>query len=295
MVEHICPGLPADWLNGWLAAIGATVLVNGLHLRWTDEPIPVAVLVGPDGVSIPDAIASALPAIEDLDASPIARSLHGFDEVGLNLSFDQFAERAALARESSLGWTLSSFYADALLDGGAAVADKGPFLPPMPGKKNAPYDRLDKLIGALDLEQIEASLDGVGKRSQQFGLGFDLNRIGSLADATDHWVDPVVELMAFAGLSLFPTRGDGSQVEQRGWSKPRTHRDGFTWAAWCPPLDRDGIDAFLDLFWSRPELAQRLGVAGRWGSVPYVALGGSDATRGFGSHRMEKESEGRGA
>ena len=34
-MRHEAPGLPADWLNGWLAAIGVTVLIPGARLRWT--------------------------------------------------------------------------------------------------------------------------------------------------------------------------------------------------------------------------------------------------------------------
>ena len=33
MTQLTCPGLPADWINGWLAAVGATVL---------DTPAPAA-------------------------------------------------------------------------------------------------------------------------------------------------------------------------------------------------------------------------------------------------------------
>jgi len=48
MARTECPGLPASWLNGWLAAIGLLVLEPRLRLSWTSDPSPVAVL-GVDG------------------------------------------------------------------------------------------------------------------------------------------------------------------------------------------------------------------------------------------------------
>ena len=39
-VERECPGLPAEWINGWLAAVGTTVLDSELRLSWTMDPSP---------------------------------------------------------------------------------------------------------------------------------------------------------------------------------------------------------------------------------------------------------------
>ena len=44
MAEVICPGLPASWINGWLAAVGTTVQDEGIRLHWTADSTPVAVL-----------------------------------------------------------------------------------------------------------------------------------------------------------------------------------------------------------------------------------------------------------
>ena len=35
MARVTCPGLPASWINGWLAAVGATVLDSRIRLHWT--------------------------------------------------------------------------------------------------------------------------------------------------------------------------------------------------------------------------------------------------------------------
>ena len=284
MNERRCPGLPADWLNGWLAAIGATTLVDGLRLRWSDDPVPVAVLCSPNDADIADLLAASLPGREDIDQLPIARQLAGFSAIDLNPTFEQFAERAAPARAHPDGWTLSSFYSDVLMAKGGPTVEKGPFLPGMPGKANTLHDRLIKLVDALPNCDVARTLEGVGARHQQYGLGFDLSRLGSLADKTNHWVDPVIELLAFNGLSLFPSRGDGgTRLLQRGWRGARTSSDSFHWSAWKPALDAAGIDAFLDRYWTDAGQGDRLGATMSWAAVPYVGLGSNDPTRGLGS------------
>jgi len=285
MVERACPGLPADWLNGWLAAIGATVLVDGLKLRWTDDPAPIAVFSVPEGVELTEAIAKALPTIEELKSSPIARTFPECQEIGINLTFDQFSERAAIARTHPMGWSLSSFYTDAYLEKGKPKPDKGPFLPGMPRGVSL-YDRLVELAKSADQASVAASLDGVGARDQQAGLGLDLSRIGSMADDTDQWIDPAMELMAFVGLSLFATRGDGQRTNQRGWRGPRTKPGSFSWPAWQLALDAAAIDALLDVYWSDGGAVERLDLVGAWESMPYRGVGEKDATRGFGARRV---------
>ena len=36
-------GLPAEWINGWLAAVGATVLDARIRLHWMTDGVPLAV------------------------------------------------------------------------------------------------------------------------------------------------------------------------------------------------------------------------------------------------------------
>ena len=48
MTQVTCAGLPASWLNGWLAAVGATVLDARIRLRWTTGGTPLAVLSASD-------------------------------------------------------------------------------------------------------------------------------------------------------------------------------------------------------------------------------------------------------
>lgn len=293
MQERTCPGLPAEWVNAWLAAIGIVSLVPGSRLRWSDEASPVAVISWPQDDELEELLAEELLTQADLDALPIARSLGELRRIDLTLSPADFSERAEEARASELGWALSSFYTDALIDKGEQRVDKGPFLPGMQSKVNTPHDRLTKIVAAMADSSIRDSLDGVAQRSQQNGLGFDLTRIGSLADDTDIWIDPVVELLAFSGLRLFPVRGNGAnRVNQRGWSGNRTSVGGFEWPAWSEPLDVEAVDALLDLFWSGSrQPAVRSLITGVWGTVPFAGVGSADSRRGFGSKRVDRRGE----
>lgn len=291
MTELACPGVTADWLNGWLAAIGATVLVDGLHLTWTEGASPTAVFSTDADCDIAAVIADALPTTEWVESLPTARVVDGIEEFPLNPNWAAFSQRARIARAHAAGWVLSSFYTDALLDRGQAVVEKGPFLPGMPGKANSLHDRLRKLTEALDQVSVEETLAGNGVRVQQFGLGFDVTRLGSLGDRTDHWVDPAIELLALAGLRLFPTRSNGAtQARQRGWTGPRTRTGSFRWPAWRPVLDAMAIDAFLDIYWSTTRPTSSLGVIAEWEMVPYNSLGSQDSNRGFGSRQMRSPS-----
>lgn len=297
------PGLPAHWLNGWMAAVGATVLVEGLTLQWSDDPEPVAVLTHPSGDTPSTLIEQALRNLPPVESWPIARQYPGLSEIGLNLDVGQFDERAQLARTSELGWMISSLYSDARIDRKTGqTPDKGPFLTSMPGKANTPADRLEKIVDAALESDISRSLFGFGELAQMFGVGFDLTRIGSTADDTHQWVDPVIEALVFFGLRLFPVRGSGGlYVRQRGWLGESVGKRRFWWPAWSDPLDRWGVDALLDHysdFLVRRDISQskhpkrwpvafdRLSIFAHYISVPYEPTGSSDTTRGYGSIRM---------
>ena len=64
-MRHEAPGLPADWLNGWLAAIGVTVLIPGARLCWTDDGVPSAVFETDEPVDLAKVVADALPTLRD--------------------------------------------------------------------------------------------------------------------------------------------------------------------------------------------------------------------------------------
>lgn len=288
MDGHVCRGLPADWLNAWLAAIGVTVLCPELRLSWTNDPVPVAVLHDQDGGDPAGRIASAWPTSDDLASMPIARSCEGADqEFTRKVSIDLFRERAGLARTSRWGWSLSSTVTDLNVED--REVSHARFDPPAPQGLTI-HDRLlachTKVSPSRD--RMLATLGGSAARVAQNGLGFDVRRAESPADAGSKLVDPVVEVLAFMGLAMLPVRADGvlaknASARQRGWSTD-DGRARFRYPTWSYPLDCSAIDALLDV-WESRGARRLLGVSGAWSTVEYRARGSADVTRGFASRR----------
>lgn len=289
MAERLCPGLPADWLNAWLAAIGALVLVPELKLCWSDDPVPLAVLTAPGDDDPATLIASAWPTADDIASLPIARHLEGHRELALNPTVEDWMDRVGCARSAPWGWMLTSLYTDLAwsVSAKAHTIERGQFHTPMPGRDNTMHDRLRKLVRPVDEGVLGRALDGAGDRVGNYGLGFDVSRISSLADESSMMVDPIIEVLAFFGLALFPARGDGSRRRQRGWSRPSSGGGSFRWCTWAEPLHLGGVDALLDVAATGVEGACRAGVTGSWEVVPFEARGISDVTRGYGSRRVE--------
>ena len=296
-----CPGLRADSVLAWLAAVGATVLDHRLQLHWTTDATPLAVLSSEDVAPL-DALLDAWPDSAELDDMPIAREWRQMKGMKRHVQDESFRDRARMARGHHYAWTLSSTMTD-LQVGKDGMVEHGPFDPSAPQGLTL-HDRLLNLHKVLTKplrKPLIDSLLGQASRVQVNGLAFDHARLGSLADETDRWTDPVVEALAFFGLSLFPVRGEGIDVRlgrklytdrQRGWypfddnGKP-TWR--FVWPAWHQPLNSAGIDALLDAW--RPDRRGRrgwklLGVDAAWRSVAYRAQSSSDATKAYGSERL---------
>ena len=298
MGDLVARGLPADWLNGWLAAVGVTVLVPGTRLAWTDDPVPRACFSWPSDEELPELIARHLPATEELDELVIA----GLPQ---NMKVDQYQEAAGRERqrrEPGLGILATD------LDLGTRAPDAplatGPFNVGAPRGETL-FTRLRACRRALDGEpvdrQVAATLAGRGRRHDTNGLGFDYRRISaSVAKEARKLVDPVVECLCFYGLQLHPMGGNGTSVWQRGWIDRPDRRRAFVWPVWTRPhlLDRWAVDALLDIVYrdSRrqaqdgrfrviPSL-RRLGVSGLYGSIPFERTGSSDATRGYASERV---------
>jgi hypothetical protein len=280
------PGLAADWLNGWLAAIGVTVAVPGTKLSWTSEAVPHAVFHFGDTVDLPEAIAASLPTEASLQSSVIARTRDGGLDFPRHVSLDAYRQRAVEERRVHsvhLAASVSDLRRDSKLDD----LDHGAFDPPAPRGETL-WSRALSCVRALPVEGrasvVRQSLAGVARRVQTNGLGFDPRRLPSGVQASGATskphVDPVVELLCFAGLALFPTRGDGRLVLQRGWLGRATQRGAFCWIAWTPALDRWSIDALLD---RTPRDAD---VVARFGVVPYRPSGDADTTRAYFGERL---------
>ena len=294
MARVTCPGLPASWINGWLAAVGATVLDSRIRLHWTPETA-VAVLSA-ENVDPVAALVAAWPDTALLNDLPIAEHWHDAGQLKRKVPVDAFRKRACAARGHPHSWTLSSTMTDLCVDENGEVAH-ALFDPAAPGPTGSLHHRLLKVHNQVEpsLERIMESLAGRAVRVKVNGLGFDHTRLGAQADATDNWVDPVIEVLVFFGLAILPVRGSdrrlsraGARATQRGWlttsaSKPE-HR--FTWPAWRQPLDEAGIDALMDA-WTphRKAVWSRTGVHAAWQSVQFKWRG-SDTTRAFGAEQL---------
>ena len=300
MNECVCPGLPARWVNGWLAAVGATVVDPRLRLHWTTEDAPVAVLSS-ESVDPVDALVESWPDRELLDDLPIATEWRNVCRLERQVTVDEFRERAREARSTSYSWTLSSTLTDLSVDQHGKVAH-APFDAAGPGTIKWLHYRVLRLHEKVEPParlRLHASLMGQASRVKDNGLGFDQSRLGSLADKTDPWVEPVVELLAFFGLALFPMRGSGADRRDRGnpderqrsWRNPPRSGDPreFVWPAWEQPLDAWGIDALLDVWnpWRRATW-RHVGVVAGWRSVQYKPRDKlkRDPTRGIGAESL---------
>lgn len=302
MHEFTCPGLPASWVNAWLAAVGATVLDSRIRLRWTVEGAPVAVLSS-DEIEPVEALAASWPDAAFLADLPIAESWAGDSELRRKVPVGQFVARVKKARGHPFAWTLSSTMTDLSIDDRGEVAH-APFDPAGPGTIKWLHHRLLKihdLAGPMNTDRLRDSLVGHAPREKNNGLGFDNTRLGSLADASERWTEPVVELLAFFGLAVLPVRGRGADrrlgrigdpdKRQRGWRRApgRAESRRFVWPTWRQPLDTAGIDALLDLWnpW-RKQTWDALGIHAGWWSVEYrkIRRGSNEATRGIGSEML---------
>ena len=298
MARVTCPGVPASWINGWLAAVGATVLDSRIRLHWTVDRTPMAVLSAED-VDPVAAIVASWPDNALVTDLPIAEHWHGAGRLQRKVSVQDFAARARAARSHRHSWTLSSTMTDLCVDENGNVAH-APFDPSAP-KGSTLSSRLLRIHEKVEptIERLMDSLAGRAVRVQDNGLGFDLARLGAQADATSPWIDPVVEVLAFFGLAMLPVRGRGIDRQlsrsaddletQRGWLRDSGNRweRRFIWPVWRQPLDHAGIDALLDV-WKPDNKAvwSRTGVHAAWQSVGFRTSNRADPTRAFGAERL---------
>ena len=294
-----CPGLPASWLNGWLAAVGATVLDTRIRLHWTEDSTPVAVLSTAD-IDPVEAVVASWPDKALLADLPIAEHWNGAGLLRRKIPVEEFATRARATRSHRHSWTLSSTMTDLCVDENGEVAH-APFDPAGPGTIKWLHHRLMKIHAQVEpsIDRIGDSFAGRAVRVKDNGLGFDQTRLGSQSDTTSIWVDPVVEVLAFFGLAMLPVRGAGIDVRldrssydretQRGWRRTvgRNRDRRFMWPAWRQPLDSPGIDALLDVWTPRRKAAwSRTGVHAGWQTVQFKPRGSADTTRAFGAEQL---------
>ena len=289
MREEHAPGLGVDWLNGWMAAIGVCALVPDLRLRWADGPVPTACFLVPDDAPLPELVARSLPSEEQLGSLAIARRLDGRPELPRTVTLAAYADRAVVERQTRDA-SLSSTLTDLVDEKQADDLPHSPFDPAVP-RGITLWERVMSCRQAIEdpVKDLAATFAGKGRRVAANGLGFDARRLLAGVQEADKRVDPVVELLAFLAMPLFPMRGNGKQDDQaraRGWQGPARQTGSFRWCAWSPYLDRWGIDALVDLLPGArqdPAAAKRLGVTAWYHSVPYRWMSPSDTTRAYGA------------
>lgn len=274
------PGLPASWLNAWLAAIGVTVLLPDVRLSWSQDDTPHAIFWGARADYLATRIAEHLPATSDIETSPIARHLpdlmHPFNR---SVTLESYRERAEVERRND-GHLLAATLSDLKADADVQDLDHSPFDPPAPRGETLSARALScrrQLPDAgPDLSAaVAGTLSGAPTRVQANGLGFDSRRLGGGVfpkQQLKREVDPVVELLILPALRLFPFRGDGQRLLQRGFTGAPSRIGALVWRAWPMCLDSWGIDAWLDR--PTPE-------APAWRLIPYRAATASDVTRAY--------------
>lgn len=297
-----CPGLMASWVNGWLAAVGATVLDSRLRLHWTQGASPVAVLSadGEDPIAI---LQKAWPNVGELEDLPIVENWREAGQLKRQSpSREAFVARVRAARSHKCSWALSSTLTDLCVDKKDRMKVARARFNPGVERGRSLHQRLAKVhesVGTLSVEGLVAWVEDRLPRVRGNGLGFDQTRLGSLADDTDPWVDPVVEVLAFYGLSILPVRGNGREGDtepiQKGWLMWPPSDDGlkervFLWPAWRQPLDCHGIDALFDAWVSLHKHAnwkrkwELLGVHSAWQIVHYQRRGNEARTAYSSEH-----------
>ena len=300
MHAFTCTGLPASWVNAWLAAVGVTVLAPRIRLHWTAEGTSLAVLSS-DDVDPIEALVEMWPDAASLRKLPIAERWNGAGVLERKVSVEQFVARVKKARGHTLDWTISSTMTDLSVDKDGEVAH-APFDPSGPGSVKWLHHRLLKShdqVGPMSTDRLRNSLIGRAPRVKDNGLGFDCTRLGSLADGSDRWIEPVVEVLAFFGLAVLPFRGRGADSRlgqvgnpderQRGWQKAPGSKEPrrFVWPAWQQALNTAGIDALLDVW--NPTHKQTwgaLGIHAAWRTVRYQPRNSADTTRAYGAEML---------
>lgn len=295
MIREVrAPGLGGDWLNGWLAAIGVTILVESCRLRWTEDRRPLAVFSTPSAAPLPGQVAAALPAEESLRSLAIATRAAFPRRITLE-AYEAAAERA---RRRVADFSVAASVTDLVAD----ATDNLPHSRFDPGAPNGItlWERLLACRRALPTDEagletaVAMTFDGRGPRRELNGLGFDVRRIeAGDPPSAGKYVDPAIECLAFYGLSLFPVRGAGTRAATRGWRYAASAFGGrrgetvLRWPLWSEHLDQWGVDGLLGRFFAASSDPRDLGLGihRTFATVSYRGTGDRDTTVGYATRR----------
>lgn len=273
MIEHEAPAWTADWLVGWLAAVGLTYLDRRARLRWSDDPIPFAIVMAPADLDI-EQVFPTEAHIRELAIAPEHDRFGTFGRKHIAPSLE-YQQRATMARANgdlSVGATLS----DIGISAGEELPHS-PLDPAAPGPAGPLAQRLLRTREQAGSLALVDSMKGTIPLQATNGLGYDLRRLKQKAVPGENLLgDPVAETLAFFGSVLFTQSGDRT----RGWSEGSMFADGaFSWMTWSEPLGWAAIDAFLDLHYSNSGdeiVGYRV-----FESIAYHPAATADVTRGY--------------
>ena len=266
-----CKGLSASWASGYLAALGCAVAVPGMRLSWTDEPVPTAILT--HDINPHSALAQAIPSIVSSMATSLRDCQTKMTEQGVK---EKYLPARVYRQEISKHIReyidpLSALFCDQDTYRGEDDVEtcyaSQIFYHGVP-KGVTMSKRLTQVWQDLkeahpnSLSQVvRQSLDGEPDLIDANGLGFEIRRVlrNNHPGSRSPKVDPVVELLSFAGISLLPLRGQGiatQKEKKRGTitTRQRCQPRSFSYQGpmlRCPTWNHDdgldvwGIDCLL--------------------------------------------------
>ncbi len=264
-------GLPGDNPLGFLAALGAQVAANEVDapvsLRWSDEPVPHAVL---GGIGDGDAVAEAALTMASawLDGPALAADL----DPKLKLEPDEIRQYLATARAAGFHGSLAMcLVAENSLDGGGK-AKPSDFYFTAGQMKFMTMAR--EILNDVTREELAADMTGPWMyASSKPSLMWDVvdDRVYALTSTNPSdekkQTNPGAEALALLGLSRYPCFRAATGTVSTGCSGS-WKRGSFTWPLW----DRFATSAVVGALLAH-------------GSMP--ALDGAESTRAFEGHARQ--------
>ena len=236
-----------------LAAVGATLLADGLTLAWTRDPSPYALLGHLRGDPVA-ALAKVWPSIEEWRCLPLplhpdpnaaadARSKHRPDR----------AQWAELARRTRIlhtnGLLPSATHTDLAPERVSNKAINSPATGPVAGRGSRGRSVHYKAQAAVEAAQPPDDVIGrsaAGKLPRSAGVtkgkkgidgwGVDPYRLMPSEAGGESTVEPVIETLTLWGLGMLPVTVVGNRrVTRRGRIANAPESDVLVWPAWSQP------------------------------------------------------------
>ena len=274
MNRRECPGWTADWLTGWLAAVGTTVMVPGMKLSWKGAGNATrAVLHHPDSDPL-EALAQHWPDGNQFDALPWPRSgkteqgvEYGFGKLSPN-DFARYAQKA-LTHCPDVQWASAALYTDTKLDrDGMCLPSQWGFV----ARGRDPHESVRCCLAAVteNKQRIALSAEGTPDRPVKkrpdwgrkpalfvFGLQNDYRRlIYGRAELGQGGVDFAAEALSFYGFGVLGPVTIHNKVAKVTGEHRHDGESRLYIPAWSEPLDRYAVAALMG-YWH--DLSEKYG------------------------------------